>query len=286
MLQNFSHTQGTVFHSSACISSSESFFKNCSAHFCGKSPSSGDCPPQIAIPLSVGLKKSHEVKTDLHLRRPEFLRLPAGFSKPLRLTKTREFADHILKISRSLCCAALTGRTPSRYLLGASCLGCNGRQLPVCRLHRAPVARYHLSYVDRVHFQSACLAPVALWSGALPPQAYATMRSIPRLGALPGLRRGRKLTRCQHHFASIYAICTPGLTPRLECILPVILFSEVHTGGAGMVKGTDGAGIVKREKRNGVYRECSFRGEGIGWGSETLKRVVALRRASKIMLGV
>ena len=56
MLQKFSQTQGTIFHSSACISSSESFFKNCSAHFCGKSPSSGDCPPQIAIPLSLGLK--------------------------------------------------------------------------------------------------------------------------------------------------------------------------------------------------------------------------------------
>ena len=55
MLQKFSQTQGTIFHSSACISSSESFFKNRSAHFCGKSPSSGDCPPQIATPLSLGL---------------------------------------------------------------------------------------------------------------------------------------------------------------------------------------------------------------------------------------
>ena len=56
MLQNFSQTQGTVFHSSACISSSEGFFKNRSAHFCGKSPSSGACPSQIAILLSLGLK--------------------------------------------------------------------------------------------------------------------------------------------------------------------------------------------------------------------------------------
>ena len=56
MLQNFSQTQGTVFHSSACISSSESFFKNRSAHFCGKSPSSGACSSQIAILLSLGLK--------------------------------------------------------------------------------------------------------------------------------------------------------------------------------------------------------------------------------------
>ena len=56
MLQNFSQTEGTVFHSSACISSSEGFFKNCSAHFCGKSPSSGACSSQIAILLSLGLK--------------------------------------------------------------------------------------------------------------------------------------------------------------------------------------------------------------------------------------
>ena len=56
MLQNFSQTQGTVFHSSACISSSEGFFKNRSAHFCGKSPSSGACPSQIAILFSLWLK--------------------------------------------------------------------------------------------------------------------------------------------------------------------------------------------------------------------------------------
>ena len=56
MLQNFSQTQGTVFHSSACISSYEGFFKNRSAHFCGKSPSSGAYPSQIAILLSLGLK--------------------------------------------------------------------------------------------------------------------------------------------------------------------------------------------------------------------------------------
>ena len=56
MLQNFSQTQGTVFHPSACISSSEGFFKNRSAHFCGKSPSSGACPSQIAILFSLGMK--------------------------------------------------------------------------------------------------------------------------------------------------------------------------------------------------------------------------------------
>ena len=56
MLQNFSQTQGTVFHSSACVSSSEGFFKNRSAHFCGKSPSSGACPSQIAILFSLWLK--------------------------------------------------------------------------------------------------------------------------------------------------------------------------------------------------------------------------------------
>ena len=51
--------------------------------------------------LIPGAKNSHEVKTDLHLRRPEFLRLPAGFCKPFQLTETRGFADHFLKISRS-----------------------------------------------------------------------------------------------------------------------------------------------------------------------------------------
>ena len=48
-----------------------------------------------------GAENSHEVKTDLHLRRPKFLRLPAGFRKPFQLTETRGFADHFLKISRS-----------------------------------------------------------------------------------------------------------------------------------------------------------------------------------------
>ena len=56
MLQNFSQTQGTVFHSLACISSSEGFFKNRSATFCGKSPSSDACPSQIAVLFSLGLK--------------------------------------------------------------------------------------------------------------------------------------------------------------------------------------------------------------------------------------
>ena len=51
--------------------------------------------------LFPGAEISHEVKTDLHLWRPEFLRLPAGFRKPFQLTETRGFADHFLKISRS-----------------------------------------------------------------------------------------------------------------------------------------------------------------------------------------
>ena len=129
-------------------------------------------------------------------------------------------------LARFVALWALTGCTPSRYLLGASCPGCIRRQLPVCRLHRAPVARCSLSYVDWVHSQSyiACQAQVARlhmqqWSGVLLPQAYATTHNIPRLGALPGLRRRRKHSWCQHHFASIYAIWTAGLTPQLECIL-------------------------------------------------------------------
>ena len=80
---------------------SEGFFKNRSAHFCGKSPSSGACPITNSNTLIPGAEISHEVKTDLHLWRPEFLRLPAGFRKPFQLTETRGFADHFLKISRS-----------------------------------------------------------------------------------------------------------------------------------------------------------------------------------------
>ena len=63
MLLKLSQTQGSFFHSSACISSSESFFKNRPAHFCGKSPSSGDCPPQIAIALFLRLKILMKWKT-------------------------------------------------------------------------------------------------------------------------------------------------------------------------------------------------------------------------------
>ena len=48
-----------------------------------------------------GAENSHEVKTDLHLQRPKFLRLPAGFRKPFKLTETWGFADRFLKISRS-----------------------------------------------------------------------------------------------------------------------------------------------------------------------------------------
>ena len=51
--------------------------------------------------LIPGAEISYEVKTDLHLWRPEFLRLPAGFRTPFQLTETRGFADHFLKISKS-----------------------------------------------------------------------------------------------------------------------------------------------------------------------------------------
>ena len=101
MLQNFSQTQGTVFHSSACISSSEGLFKNRSAHFCGKITVFWRLSNTNSNTLFPGAEISHEVKTDLHLWRPEFLRLPVGFRKPFQLTETRGFADHFLKISRS-----------------------------------------------------------------------------------------------------------------------------------------------------------------------------------------
>ena len=51
--------------------------------------------------LFPGAEISHEVKTDLHLWRPEILRIQAGFRKPFQLTETRGLADHFLKVSRS-----------------------------------------------------------------------------------------------------------------------------------------------------------------------------------------
>ena len=101
MLQNFSQTQGTVFHSSACISSSEGFFKNRSAHFCGKWLSSGACPSQIAILFSLWLKFLMKWKPTYIYGDLNFSGLPAGFRKPFQLAETRGFADHFLKISRS-----------------------------------------------------------------------------------------------------------------------------------------------------------------------------------------
>ena len=89
MLQKFSQTQGTIFHSSACISSSESFFKNRSAQVFWQITVFWRLSTTNSNTLILGAENSHEVKSDLHLRRPEFLRLPAGFRKPFQLTETR-----------------------------------------------------------------------------------------------------------------------------------------------------------------------------------------------------
>ena len=149
MLQKFSQFQGTIFHSSACISSSESFFKNRSAHFCGKSPSSGEwrLSTTNSNTLIPGAENSHGVKTDLHLRRPEFLRLPAGFRKPFQLTETRGFADHFLKISRSYSWGNLNYSNFSRAEpIGQLCClaPCVFVHLAVCQPATAEHVGFHL----------------------------------------------------------------------------------------------------------------------------------------------
>ena len=104
MLQNFSQTQGTVFHSSACISSSEhaeGFFQKSLCTLLWQIIVFWRLSITNSNTLFPGAEISHEVKTDLHLWRPEFLRLPAGVRKPFQLAETRGFADHFLKISRS-----------------------------------------------------------------------------------------------------------------------------------------------------------------------------------------
>ena len=101
--------------------------------------------------------------------------------------------------------AALIGRTPNRYgqAQAQAAPGAVPVSMPATRLGAGPVLR-------------CCLPAVChKWSGALPPQAYATTRHSPRLGALPGLRWQRERLQCQRHLASVYAICPAGLAPWL-----------------------------------------------------------------------
>ena len=113
--------------------------------------------------------------------------------------------------------------------------------------------------VDWAAFPVLCQTHSRLYNslGTLPPQAYATSHGIPRLGALPDPRWQCMRSRCQHHFASINAVCIAGLTPRLEFFLLLDLFSAVHTGRAGIytVKSAGRAGIVKSRPtgRAGIY---------------------------------
>ena len=126
--------------------------------------------------------------------------------------------------------ATLPGRTPSPTLHAR-------HQLPSCSRRSPSINASYIDWADSLSY-IACQAPVAqlqLWLSALPPQGYATTCSIPRLGALPGSWRQRKRFRCQHHVASVYVISTGGLTPRLECILPLALFNAVRSGGTGKV---------------------------------------------------
>ena len=112
---------------------------------------------------------------------------------------------------------ATPGRT--RYLFTLRWLGA----LPITVAGRTPRPhRAHYRYLcnlrDWAHSQSYAAGLPAVchkWSGALPPQVYATTRNSPRLGALPGLRWQRERLQCQRHLTSVYAICPAGLAPWL-----------------------------------------------------------------------
>ena len=120
-----------------------------------------------------------------------------------------------------------------------------------------------------------------LHAGRTPGCISGRVRSHHKLMQLRAIFRGWALSQafdgnacasaleCQHHCAIIYSICTAGLTPPLECILPFALFSAVQNGGAGIVKSDGGAGIVKREERDRLNRMFSFRREGNGWENKT-----------------
>ena len=101
--------------------------------------------------------------------------------------------------------AALTGRTPSRY----------GRAHSQAASGALPVSM-QATWLGALPVLLCCLPAVCVkWSGALPPQAYATTRHSPRLGALPGLRWQRERLQCQRHLVSVYTICPAGLAPWL-----------------------------------------------------------------------
>ena len=108
--------------------------------------------------------------------------------------------------------AALIGRRPNRY--GRAHTQAAER---IPRPHRE-LSRYLCKLRDWAQAQSYAAGLPAVchkWSGALPPQAYATTRHSPRLGTLPGLRWQRERLQCQHHLTSVYAICPAGLAPWL-----------------------------------------------------------------------
>ena len=120
---------------------------------------------------------------------------------------------------------ATPGRTPGIYLRCVDWAHSQslwpgtlpGRTGRTPRPHRAH-SRYLCKLRDWAHSQSYAAGLPAVchkWSGALPPQVYATTRHSPRLGALPGLRWQRERLQCQRHLASVYAICPAGLAPWL-----------------------------------------------------------------------
>ena len=101
MSQNLSQTQGTIFHSSACISSSEGFFQKSLCTLLWQITVFWRLSSQIAILLSLGLKFLRKWKPTYIYGDLNFSDSQQVFANLFSWRKLEGFADHFLKISRS-----------------------------------------------------------------------------------------------------------------------------------------------------------------------------------------
>ena len=130
------------------------------------------------------------------------------------------------------------------------------------RPHRAH-SRYLCNLRDWVHSQSYAAGLPAVchkWSSALPPQAYATTRNSPRLGAPPGLRWQRERLQCQRHLASVYTICPAGLAPWLMLVSSqnkektfVMVYRQPKWAYCAIFAVQEG--VIRRRKEGEIERE-------------------------------